>query len=440
MNKKLLAVAVAGAFALPLAASADSPNVTVYGWINENIEFINIKDGTPTSYIPTSLGSMGGFAGGSGEVLSTNERNFSRFGGNASTIGFRGTEDVGNGMKVNFQCESIMLVDGNFSQGGLFDSGFCGRNSKLGLAGSWGEVMYANWLTPYNELFAGYYDPFWDADIGTGLTLLGGFGFQSDYINYYIPGAEGSNADAFTYNRRQNGILQYWSPNWNGFYFRAGWTPMDRQEAFADSGGDSFDPYILSLAANYERGNWGVSAGWEEHNDWSADVLRRRGTAASFGSSSGSDDEAWRAAGWYTFSFGNGSSLKLAAVYEDLEYNFDGTLGTLIPFESLDKDAIGVSFNYMTGPWSFMGHYQDADEISCDSNPTNATACIEDDTDADSFTLGVAYDLSKRTRFWLTYGQIDNEDQAAYDFAISGAGTPAGGEAENWVLRVQHAW
>jgi predicted porin len=213
---------------------------------------------------------------------------------------------------------------------------------------------------------------------------------------------------------------------------------MDRQEIFADSGADSFDPYILSLAANYERGGWGVGVAYEEHNDWSADVLRRRGS--DFSASGGSEDEAWRATGWYTFSFGNGSSLKLAAVYEDLEYNFDGTLESLVPYESLDKDAWAFSFNYNTGPWSFMGHYQDADEIDCNSNVNNAVDCVEDNTDADSWTLGVAYDLSKRTRFWLTYGEIDNEDQAAYDFAISGAGTPLGGEAQAWALRFQHAW
>ena len=40
MNKKLVALAVAGAFALPLAAQAQTANVTLYGRANVDLEFV----------------------------------------------------------------------------------------------------------------------------------------------------------------------------------------------------------------------------------------------------------------------------------------------------------------------------------------------------------------------------------------------------------------
>ena len=40
MNKKLVALAVAGAFALPMAAQAQTANVTLYGRLNVDLEFV----------------------------------------------------------------------------------------------------------------------------------------------------------------------------------------------------------------------------------------------------------------------------------------------------------------------------------------------------------------------------------------------------------------
>ncbi|MGH8670502.1 MAG: porin, partial [Burkholderiales bacterium] len=182
MKKKLIAAAVAGAFAAPLAASADSGNVTVYGWINEDVEFVETDDATSAAALGNGLGAAAWSLTGS--TIHGNQspvgidRDFrSQFGGNASTIGFRGTEDIGNGIKVNFQCENGFLPSGNFSNqfnGGQGIFGWCGRNSKIGIAGPWGEILYSSWLTPYNEMHAGWVDPFWDADASTMLTLFGG--------------------------------------------------------------------------------------------------------------------------------------------------------------------------------------------------------------------------------------------------------------------------
>ena len=43
MNKKLVAVAVAGMLAAPMAAQAQTANVTLYGRLNFDMEVVNAK-------------------------------------------------------------------------------------------------------------------------------------------------------------------------------------------------------------------------------------------------------------------------------------------------------------------------------------------------------------------------------------------------------------
>ena len=45
MNKKLVAVAVAGLLAAPLAAQAQTANVTLYGRLNMTLEAVNGQSG-----------------------------------------------------------------------------------------------------------------------------------------------------------------------------------------------------------------------------------------------------------------------------------------------------------------------------------------------------------------------------------------------------------
>ena len=44
MNKKVIALAVAGALALPLAAKAQTANVTMYGTFRATLESTDLKD------------------------------------------------------------------------------------------------------------------------------------------------------------------------------------------------------------------------------------------------------------------------------------------------------------------------------------------------------------------------------------------------------------
>ena len=85
MKKSLIALAVAGVVAAPVAMA----EVTIYG--QANVSYDVVDNGTSTA----------GAAGTSTNKVSSN----------ASRIGFKGTEDLGNGTSAIWQIESGANID-----------------------------------------------------------------------------------------------------------------------------------------------------------------------------------------------------------------------------------------------------------------------------------------------------------------------------------------
>src|SRR5437016_6553887 len=121
MNKKLVALAVAGAFAVPMAAQAQTANVTLYGRLNIDFEFVKGKQ-----------------ADGSDPTVN-------RLSSNSSRFGMRGTESLGGGLNAIFQIESS--INGDTNAGNLG-----GRETFVGLQGSWGKVTVGRFLAPQDDL------------------------------------------------------------------------------------------------------------------------------------------------------------------------------------------------------------------------------------------------------------------------------------------------
>ena len=125
MNKKIMALAVAGAFGAPAAALAQASNVQIFGTVY--VEYAYAKQG-----------NSGNAAGAlNGELVNID---FLQTPG--SEIGFKGEEALGGGTSAWFQCTSTMDVRGSAPQG------FCGRNSALGVKGGFGNFFAGNWDMP----------------------------------------------------------------------------------------------------------------------------------------------------------------------------------------------------------------------------------------------------------------------------------------------------
>ncbi|MCW7539875.1 porin [Aquabacterium sp. A7-Y] len=123
MKKSLLALAVLGAFAG--AASAQSA-VTIYGKIDMGLAKANDGESILTG-------------GPSNDKLQVREQAGSR-------LGFRGTEDLGGGLKANFQIEHRFQPDGgNITSAASFWDGM----SWVGLSGAFGELRLGRDYSPY---------------------------------------------------------------------------------------------------------------------------------------------------------------------------------------------------------------------------------------------------------------------------------------------------
>ncbi len=175
MNKKLVALAVAGAFALPLAAEAQTANVTLYGRLNMDLEFVR-----------------GQQADGSNPTVNRVSSNSSRF-------GMRGTESLGGGLNAIFQIESNVSGD----TGNAASSSLASRETFVGLQGSWGKGTIGKFLMPLDDLHPIF---------GNAPTLT------TSILSTAALWAQGPQAkDNGGFDARTGNNLRYDSPNFSGF-------------------------------------------------------------------------------------------------------------------------------------------------------------------------------------------------------------------------------
>jgi len=426
MKNKILASMLAGALAmLPIAANAGwggggvgpygSP-ITIYGWQNHTYEFI--EKGAPGS-----------------------QSDYSEIRGNAANIGFLGFVDTGiEGLKVTWRCEQFTYL--NDYGGGV---GWCNRNSKVGISGSFGEIMFATWLLPYNEMVAAWVDPWYDAGNASHTNIMGSVGANTIFYNVgnFHADADFDYAGAGTgsynmgFNRRQEEIVQYMG-SFDKISVRLAYTVGDQDETSVTGGSGSavkVDPVIYSGGIAYSDGPIWLAATYQKHEEWAAANI---GSAAGSRGDMMTDSEAtsWRIAGRYIADLGGGSSLTLSAMFENVEYElmnvadgamaafgfgtsvFDGeTAGGNIEF---DRDAWLVSGKFAPGgPFDFRFMYAEADDLDVTGTLTTNNS---NETGAEKMLVGLFYALGDSTELSLSYIEVDNDKYGTYGTGIGGTG------------------
>lgn len=228
MKKKLIAVAIATAFAAP--AFADNSNVTVYGKINLDVETINTN-----------------------AVVA--QRSKTQPVNNASRFGVKGTEDLGDGLSTIWQLEAQVDPSGNSTTGSIFDGT---RNSNIGLKGNFGTVFVGNWDTPY-KVSHNKVELFDNAGSFSSLKLLGSSMLKD----------KGNAGKAISYATRQKSVLQYWTPKMG-----------DISAAVAISritSANTTDVTQTSLSGTYDNGAFYAALAYENRPDQS--VVGKKDTA-----------------------------------------------------------------------------------------------------------------------------------------------------------------
>jgi predicted porin len=414
MQKKMMAVAIAGALAAPAAALAQTSTVNIYGTIVTNYNYVNLGDGTIKS-----------------DYLNAHDSNF----------GIRGEEKLGGGLSAWFQCETSFdpTVGGD---------GVCARNSAIGFKGAFGNFFVGNWDTPMKLSHGpariwstsgayGIGSLMWNesgSNVGNGngnAAAIAGVGANGQVVPF-------PNANGASFTRRQAQSLNWHSPSWSGFQVMFAFSAA--AEAIEGGGGRTLltsatmnaKPRLWSIGGSYRNGPLYIGAGYERHKDYNP------GATTTY---TGGRDRAWLIAASYTFA----KSVKLSGIYTKLDYDTG-------PGQTLDVDGFSILVDWaISGPHGLRAGYTRADDATGTPGSPNVgslaapTAAGRTDSGAALWAIQYYHMLSKRTEVNFGYARLDNDARSRHRLqTLGGRNTCQGAPAEcdrdqsAWVLGVRH--
>jgi predicted porin len=327
--------------ALGLAAGVGAhaqTNVTIYGIVDAAI-----------------VGENGGSAGHVTKITSG--------AASASRIGFRGTEELGDGLAAFFTLETGARIDtGEVDAAGTIFN----RQAFVGLRTKAGSVALGRQYTPYHTTLTAVADPFGTGYAGTSKNLFPDNGTNvraSNTITYASPKVNGLNVD-LAYSAGEQ-------------------TALAAGRQFGGAIGYANGPLTVRLA--YNSKNTDVAATGVKH-----DLGRNTLLGANY-------DFKW---------------IKLYAAYGiDKGFN-SATLGNannpyggVKPTPSTDGRDMLLGLRAPVGPGTLMFSTMHKDDRT------------HFNQDATSWGIGYLYDLSKRTGLYAAYAHINNKNGAGYTVA-----------------------
>lgn len=203
---------------------------------------------------------------------------FIPYGINASRIGFRGTEDLGGGMKASFVLENQLGLDT-----GTTPARFFHRQANVGLSGEWGQLRLGRVYTPWNDVasnsavgFGDTYDPYVRVWRIGGPSPLGSPTPSSTGQLSGLSGALGVNNEVASPQQythvRMDKSLRYDSPSFGGFTASAQIGMLDPTRKTVSA---------QSYALVYNDGPWRAGVGYY-----------RQGTRSTYDPATGSHNPA----------------------------------------------------------------------------------------------------------------------------------------------------
>lgn len=320
MQKTHLAASMLAAFAAFATTSVQAQtSVTIYGLVDSGVEYLTNANAAGNGLVRLNSGSM-----------------------NTSRIGFRGTEDLGGGLKAIFQLENGFKLDNGALDGDanqLFN-----RQSNVGLEGGFGRVIVGrSFSTTYDFIL-----PF------------DSMGYSANYSWVTSAGATGS---------RKDGMLTSVS-NLVKYQGQFAGVKLGATVGFGEVAGETRNGAKYAVGLGWGTGPFSVAATYDRNNSTStANTPYDRATSAHLAAGYQLSD-AWK------FSLGYRYYKKtLATGAADLRSDFFWG---------------GVTWKF-TPAMSVMGaiYYQNIKNVANDADPI-------------MYSLRLKYALSKRTDLYLS--------------------------------------
>ena len=338
------------------------------------------------------LGVLHTRAGGVGSATALGNGGLS-----TSRIGFRGTEDLGGGLRAGFWLEGSLNPDSgpgratntNNQPSGATTAGPLAfdRMSFVSLShAQWGEVRLGRDFIPthYNSI---YFDPF----NANGVARAGNLTFAGAGTGPLPTAIAGSNT------------LSYWLPGKLGGLY--GMAMVGTGENLS-SAPNSDDGNFAGARLGYASGAFDVAAAYTR-SQFSATTAIGNYTHANVGGT-------WDAGFAKFFALYNRVTVRLAggAVRKNT-----AEIGAHIPVFTVGR--IRLSYAHL------------------DDRSDSGLARSGDD--ARQIGVGYVHNLSKRTALYGTYARISNRGEARY--TVSGGTAPVGGHSSSgWELGVRHTF
>ena len=344
MQKKLIALAVAG---LASTAAFAQSNVTVYGVVDASQQFVK------------SSGASNG----------VNQSNVGRLETSNSYIGFKGVEDLGNGLKAVFLYESNFAVDNGGALAG-------GRDSYVGLTGGFGTVVAGNLTHPLRAFGV-------KTELAPGAT---NFGTNESIVGRFA----GTHTGAAV---RAANAIAYVSPSFAGFTATVAYVNGENKT----NGG--VDQKAYQVAAEYANGPLWAGVGY--HRAMDTGVTGLTGAVPTIGAAADKDAAITRVAAVYSLPTGT----KLTALYDYTKADVVGASAakrhaySLGVSQGFGKNTVGLAYS-ASGDYKVGGTKQN-------------------DTGAKQITLYYGYDLSKRTSILARYSKLTNEANVANNWNVN---------------------
>lgn len=291
-----------------------------------------------------------------------------------SFIGFKGTEDLGGGLKANFMLESFLRLDVG-DDGRTGSDNFWARNANIGLSGGFGSVQVGR-MDTLLFLSSLAFNPY-GGSFGFAPTIRQTFG---QYGSVWGDSGWGN-------------AVKYTSPNFGGFTFAG-------QYQFKESSGtDNGDSWALN--GTYLAGPFGVTLTYQ--------VFKTATTSTGLGAAGALNDDTWYpAAPAPQSSFLYGDEQETWQIGASYDFGFlklfgQYTAGTqetaLAAREDLDSSQYQIGASLPLGGGALLASYGELKVEEGSFEFKNK-----------EFTIGYDYNLSKRTDVYVNYMYDKNSE------------------------------
>lgn len=311
----------------------------------------------------------------------------------SSRFGLRGSETLGDGLKAIWQIEQKVVLDDGSA------GAFANRNSFIGLQGGFGALRVGTYDAPYKD-----------------------FGGELDVLEY-------SNASPYgkvwsRFEQRAKNTINYQTPDMSGLQIKAAYILGENKGK--DASDKSYESNAISLAATYAIADLKLGLGYESRKDTksgngydplNSDVSKNTTEA-------GSDTKAMKLMASYTL-----GNLLVGG-------GFEQTTWTPNSGPELKQAGLLAAASFAVTPAARLAlSYAAVGKLD---GKMDAGVDTADDYKVNQISLGLTYDLSKRTRVTVFASKINNEKAAKADFSGIGISPDAGADPQAFGVGLRH--